>query len=65
MTFIEALKTGRPMRRQNTVLNRSPWLYLGEMDFYPRRPVWREIETGKEVGLHRFEYEASDWEVMS
>jgi hypothetical protein len=62
MTFIEALKTGRPMRR-NSGYHR-PWLYLGTDVCHPYTPRWRFINTGEETGLHSFDYTADDWEVM-
>lgn len=64
MTFIEALKSGRPMRRLSTMYT-APWLYLGERDHFPKHPVWRRIDTGEQVGLNWYDYEAKDWEVMA
>ncbi len=63
MTFLEALKTGRPMRRDNYSHDR-PWLYLGEETGWPATPCWRQIHDGARVGLHTFDYQATDWEVM-
>ncbi len=66
MTFIDALKTGRPMRRKSPVTTYSyPWLYLGKSDKTPySRACWREVETGQLAGLSSSEYIAEDWEVM-
>lgn len=67
MTFIEALKTGRPMRRKsNTITFSEPWLYLGLEGDGVSIPVpcWREIKTGVATGLHAYDYIAEDWEVM-
>lgn len=62
MTFIDAVKTGRPMRRKsNTITFSGPWLYLGLEEEGPR---WREIKTGVTTGLHAYDYIAEDWEVM-
>lgn len=65
MTFLEALKTGRPMRRLSTLIN-EPWLFLGVRirNTYQNMPQWRRTDTGEEVGLHAFDYHADDWEVM-
>ncbi len=64
MTFLEALKTGRRRRAET---HPRPWLHLGTEDAsgltFPN-PRWREIETGRAIGLHRFDYEADDWQVM-
>jgi len=63
MTFIEALKTGRPMRRK-WFDSDGPWLYLGGGSVYPNTPCWRRIDTGEIVGLHSYDYIANDWQVM-
>lgn len=63
MTFIEALKTGRPIRRKWSNVN-GPWLHLGEAPGAISRPQWRRIDTGDAVGLARHEYLAEDWEAM-
>jgi hypothetical protein len=64
VTFIEALKTGRPMRRKSTVFA-PPWLTLGhEKQFGYDVPRWRHIDTGEAIGLHSWDYLADDWEVM-
>lgn len=60
MTFVEALKTGRPMRRKMW----EKWIFLGTIAYFPKTPRWRVIETGEEAGLHSYDYTASDWEVM-
>lgn len=67
MTFIEALKSGRPMRRKSgTGIFTRPWVYLGEdtTSSIDNRPVWRRIDTGELIGLHSYDYAADDWEVM-
>ena len=65
MTFIDALKTGRPMRRKTGITYSYPWTYLGKIDTSPDSlPCWREIETGKIIGLFSFDYIAEDWEAM-
>ena len=65
MTFIEALKSGRPMRRPWHT-GQSPWLHLGEDSarFGQTIPGWRRIDTGERTGLARWDYAATDWEVM-
>lgn len=66
MTFLEALKSGRPIRRPWT-LAESPWLYLGEDSNGLGRTIacWRQIKDGKRIGLFRWDYEADNWEVMA
>jgi len=64
MTFIEALNTGRPIRRASSVVHR-PWIHLGEERCMSGNvPRWRRIDTGEAVGLHAYDYQADDWEVM-
>lgn len=67
MTFIEALKTGRPMRRKSMSASwNGPWLVLGYdgPNETVGTPRWREMDSGKAIGLRRYEYTAEDWEVM-
>lgn len=66
MTFLEALKTGRPMRRKTSLNWSNPWLTLGYNGPNDTcgTPQWREIASGQAVGLHRYDYTADDWEVM-
>lgn len=67
MTFLEALKTRRPMRRTSDFSCDPPWLHLGNScsGLTGRsKPQWRRIDTGAEVGLHIWDYEADDWEVL-
>lgn len=65
MTFIDALRTGRPMRRPFGP-NLSPWLVLGtQPDLVTgKAPCWRVMETGQPAALHRYDYLAEDWQVM-
>lgn len=72
MTFLEALRTGLPMRRQGNLS--TPWLALGHEKALVKEipgwreisiPRWREISTGVPVGLHSWDYMADDWEVMA
>lgn len=64
MKFLEALAMRRPMRRQR--IGDQPWLYLGEekVGLAETRTAWREIATGRIVGLAFYDYEADDWESM-
>lgn len=68
LTFLEALATRRPMRR-NSGSYSPPWIHLGTSPSSFRSngtglPQWRRIDTGEPTGLARFDYEATDWEVM-
>lgn len=65
MTFLEALGSGRPMRRK-PVMTAPEWLALGYTgaNVVVGMPCWREVRTGKVIGLHRWDYEATDWEIM-
>ncbi len=64
MTFLNALRTGRPMRRLSTWAFCS-WRHLGESaSVGGRSPVWRFIDTGEVRGMTREDYEADDWEVI-
>lgn len=64
MTFIEALTTGKPMRRRGTL---APDVYLVlVLGDRPRFVTWhRQIEgrAGVDVGIARADYLATDWEV--
>lgn len=74
LTFLEALKTGKPMRR-----GMMPWIWLGAerenveatygvlMTYPPYydRLQWRSIHTGKPYGLSVEDYTANDWTVMA
>ena len=65
LTFTEALKSGRPIRRSppgRSVPEVGPWLFLGVADY--ASGCWRNIQTGAVVGLHKADYLATDWEVM-
>lgn len=64
MTFLEALRTGLPMRRKSSP--GSLWLVLGHEKYQGLEvPRWREISTGSAIGLHSWDYTADDWEVMA
>lgn len=65
MTFLEALKTGRPIRRRSSWPHAPQWLYLGDDGrIMNQRPCWRRIDTGELVGLSASDYLADDWTVM-
>ncbi len=73
MTFLEAIKHRKPMRRTEYLSVR--WVYLGH-ETEPResdlacliggydRPQWLYIATGKKAGLSFDDYMADDWEVL-
>lgn len=65
MTFLEALGSGRPMRRKS-LMGTPEWLALGYEGANDAvgMPCWREVRSGKKIGLHRTDYEALDWEVV-
>lgn len=66
MTFLEALKTGRPIRRTTAVAVPREWIslgYEGTNDIIGT-PRWREIMSGKAIGLRGYDYLAEDWEAM-
>lgn len=54
------------MRRRMSITWHGPWITLGfdGLNETCGTPRWREIESGKAVGLHRYDYTADDWEVM-
>jgi hypothetical protein len=61
---MQALGTGLPMRRTDSA-GATPWLHLGEETRGADNiPCWRDISTGRVVGLWRWDYDADDWEVM-
>lgn len=70
MNFLDALKSGRPMRRKiGTLAIGTPdaeWLALGYdgANDVVGTPRWREIRSGKAIGLRRADYEAADWETL-
>jgi len=43
--------------------SRDPERFTGENDAVGV-PRWREVRSGKMIGLRRSDYEASDWEVI-
>jgi hypothetical protein len=64
VTFLDALKSERPMRRTST-FGSPPWLTIGEKQSGGGwRHPWLRLDTGEEVTLTRFDYLAEDWEVM-
>lgn len=67
MTFLEALASGRPMRRKGTIAGTpKEWIALGYEGINDAvgTPRWREVRSGKLVGLRRADYEATDWEIV-
>lgn len=65
MTFLEALKSGRPMRRKHSTRGHGPYVVLGDTMVYGEHyNPWLRIDTGKEITLARWDYEADDWEIM-
>lgn len=64
MTFLEALKTRRPVRRKLLSNTWGPWLYLGTSAGMFPQPMRRRIDTGEPMGLSTLDYEATDWESM-
>lgn len=68
MTFLEALKTGRPIRRNrgcSAAYITGPWIILGERWVLgQRRDPWLRIDTGEEITLASWDYLADDWAVM-
>ena len=66
MTFVEAIKTGRPMRRRHVTFSLDLWLALGYegANSTTGTPRWREVATGRPSGLRSADYLADDWEVM-
>lgn len=64
MTFLEALSTGRPMRRYSRYTT-NRWIFLGRESLSPGSlPRWHHIDTGSLTGLSADDYKATDWEVM-
>lgn len=65
MTFIEALNTGRPIRRRSDTYT-PEWLALGYEGSNDTVgvPRWREVRSGKAIGLRFSDYIADDWEVL-
>jgi hypothetical protein len=64
MNFLKALASGRPMRREMPS-DSNEWIALGYEgpNDVVGTPRWREVRSGKAIGLHRFDYEATDWEI--
>jgi hypothetical protein len=52
--------------RRKPVMTAPEWLALGYTgaNVVVGMPCWREVRTGKVIGLHRWDYEATDWEIM-
>jgi hypothetical protein len=65
MTFGDAIKSGRPMRRKFWTLE-GEWLALGYdgPNDAVGTPRWREVRSGKAVGLRYSDYTATDWEIL-
>ena len=65
MTFLEAISSGRPMRRRMAT-GAGEWLALGYdgPNETVGTPRWREVRSGKAIGLRRYDYEATDWEIL-
>jgi hypothetical protein len=66
MTFVEAIKTGRPMRRKSASIV-PEWIVLGYdgSNDVVGIPRWRETRSGKLIGLRFSDYTAEDWEVLA
>lgn len=63
MNFLDAMRTGRPMRR--TDMTGEQWIVLGtERTSAGDTPRWRNMRTGYPIGLWSYDYLADDWEVM-
>lgn len=60
MTFLEALSKNRPMRRTGF----RYWIFLGASGTICPTPAWRSIYDGSVTGISKYDYQASDWEVM-
>lgn len=65
VTFLEALGSGRPMRRKSAMMT-PEWLVIGYEGTNDTvgMPCWREVRSGKKIGLRRVDYEATDWEIV-
>jgi hypothetical protein len=79
MTFLDALRANRPIRRtkRHTSIDTidgkhewfitGPWIWIGNI---PRPPgeydgdPWLRLDTGARVTLTREDYLAEDWEPM-
>jgi hypothetical protein len=66
VTFLEAVKQGRPIRRQPSEPHfAGPWICIGEkQSLAGLRHPWIRLDTGDEVTLAAFDYLADDWKVM-
>jgi hypothetical protein len=50
MTFIEAIKTRRPMKRVNRIDGQGPWIVIGEKyRLGSLEHPWLRIDTGEEL----------------
>lgn len=80
LTFIDALKRERPMRRarkhwiddasgRREWRDRGPWIWIGEAgrDYTNNcaDTPWIRLDNGNRLTLCREDYLADDWEVMS
>jgi hypothetical protein len=65
MSFLQALASGRPMRRESTMMT-PEWLALGYegTNDVVGMSCWREVRSGNKIGLRRADYEATDWEIL-
>lgn len=63
MTFLEALKTGRPIRRESQWAW-CQWRHLGNDGGISKLPMWRALDTGAPLGITREDYLADDWQVL-
>jgi hypothetical protein len=65
VTFLEAIASGRPMRRKLPG-GGNEWLSLGYhgANDVVGTPTWREVRSGEATGLRRSDYEATDWETL-
>lgn len=65
MNFLQALTSGRPMRRKTSGYS-AEWLVLGYegTNDVVGRPTWRIVRSGVAIGLRRSDSEATDWEIL-
>lgn len=52
--------------RRKSMMTALEWLALGYegANDVVGMPCWREVRSGKRIGLHRADYEARDWEIL-
>ena len=53
------------MRRKSAMMT-PEWLVIGYEGTNDTvgMPCWREVRSGKKIGLRRVDYEATDWEIV-